>query len=56
MHLIFFFYTFLQYYTDEAESGVSGTTSPTSQVHGEGKKSKEVKTPATLVVYTTTLF
>lgn len=27
-----------------------GTTLPTSKVHGEGKKSEAVKTPATLVV------
>ncbi len=35
--------------------GISGTTSPTSEVHGEGKKSEEVKTSAILVVQRTTL-
>lgn len=30
---------------------VSVTTSTTSKVHGEGKKSDEVKTPATLTLY-----
>ena len=36
--------------------GVSVTTSPSSKVYGEEKKkSKEVKTPVTLVLYRTTL-
>lgn len=58
MHIIFTFsfYTFLQYYTDKAESGFLAQLPRLLKVHGEGKKSKEVRTPATLVVYTITLF
>lgn len=36
-------------------AGIFGTTLPTSKVHSEGEESEDVKTPAILVVYRTTL-